>query len=423
MRIAKINSYILILIFVLFPFWSIIVAQINYFLKVPLNILTSIKYLFVVFSIFLFLINIFVKKNIQIREESILLGIFVIYVFFHLVGSSSLFLKLDGFKFEFVFPFLALLIFNANNYNINYLDILIKIIFYQGIVTLLVAFLEFMDQELLELLYRKSLKDIPHIRWFSVQRLMSTTGNPINLGATLSIWITSFLYMIYRNKVILLKLLYPVVLLFTFFIVSLTLSRTSLIVFIFTVFLSIFLAIDGYVNKVFFISLVVFILGFLVSVFLKDINIDLVLTRFENLFDTNEYTSNARVINWNYAISNMNIMEYFWGKGIGTSNPKAEYVQNYNAFMIENGFVSTFINYGILGVLLYLFLIIKFYVLSFKIKENNKALGLFLIIFLTVFCLFNTSNDYNRNLPYMLYFWIFYVLSELEFLKIKKELF
>ncbi|CAL2077259.1 membrane hypothetical protein [Tenacibaculum dicentrarchi] len=421
MKIDKINFNLLILIFILFPFWQIVTAQINFFLKIPLSVLTSIKYLLVFLSIFLFLFKIYINNKIDIRRNSILLGIYVFYVFCHLIGSGSLFLKMDGFKFEFIFPFLALLIFNSNYSETRNFDILIKILFYQGIITLVVGFLEFFDQNILTFLYRKSLDDIPHINWFSVQRLMSTAGNPINLGATLSIWIVAYLYILNNRGKLLIKIFYPVILLLTFFIVSMTLSRTSLIVFILTAFLSLFLIIEGFFNRVVFVSLISLILLSIIGFLLEGVNIDLVLSRFQNLFEAKEYTSNARVINWNNAFDKMDFIEYIWGKGIGTSTPKAEYVKNYNGVMIENGFISTFINYGIIGLLMYLLLTIRFFYLSIKLKSKNKGLGLFLLLFLVVFCFFNMSNDYNRNLPYMMYFWVFYIVSEIEFEKIKNK--
>lgn len=420
MKINKINNDFLVLIFMLFPFWELITLQLNYYTKVPVSFFTSLKYLLVFIPIFLFLLKISGNTKVVLRKEGLLMSIYTLYVFFHIIGSNNFFLKVDGFKFEFLFPFFAL--FYLHDYfstNVDYLHLFIKILFYQGLITLSLGTLEYFNQEILTTIYRQELDDIPHIYWFKVPRLISTAGNPINLGATLCIWIVSYIYMMKKKYSKVLNILFPLILLVTLFVVSMTLSRTSLIVFVFVVLLSFLIGMKGVFNKILFLSLLGFCSMIIVSIFLQGIDIAFLFDRFGNIFEGSEYTKNARVINWNYAINSMQPIEYLWGKGIGASTPNGEYVIKYNGYMIENGYMSTFINYGAIGALLYLAIIIRFSYLSILIKKHNNALGLFLILFLVVYGLFNTSNDYNRNLPYMLYFWVFYVYSEIEYLKIK----
>lgn len=421
MRVNRINNKFLVLIFILFPFWEIITLQLNYFTKLPVSFFTSLKYLLVFIPIFLFMLQIFEGNRIVLRKEAGLMSIYILYVFFHIVGSANIFLKMDAIKFEFLFPFFTLLYFhNSIDNDKDYIDFLIKVIFYQGIITLFLAVLEYLNQEVLTIIYRQSLDEIPHIHWFNIPRLISTAGNPINLGATLCVWIASYIYMVKKKYFKILNVLFPLALLLSLFVVSMTLSRTSLIVYVFVVLFSFLIGIKGWFNKILFLSLIGGTGILIISVFLQGIDIAFLFDRFGNLLEGNEYTKNARVINWNYAVSSMDTIEYIWGKGIGASTPNGEYVTKYNGYMIENGYMSTFINYGIIGVCFYVTIIIRFYYLSLKIKKRNEALGLFLILFLIVYTLFNTSNDYNRNLPYMLYFWCFYILAEIEQIKINQ---
>jgi len=411
---------LLIFIFITFPFWEVISAQFTYFLHIPVVILGIFKYAIVIIVIFLLFISL-MKKKFIIASNSIFIFIYVLYVGLHIIGSSHFMLKIDGLRYEFLFLLLAFLLFTQDLFKIININFLIKIIFIQGFLITFVALYEYVNQDILITLYRKSLDEIPHITWFSMNRLISTVGNPINLGASLIIWIASYLYIIYYYKYKFLKYIFVIILLVIFFLISMTLSRTSLLAYILVLCVSLLLGVNNVRTRFFILSILGILTIVSISYIIQTINIDLLLQRFGNLGDTSEYTENARVKNWYYALSTFESIEYLWGKGLGASTPNGEYVELYGGLSVESSFISIFVNYGILGFLLFSVIFIRFFIISIFILKINKSLGLFFLLFLLIFGIFSLANDYNRNLPYVLYFWIFYYYAEINYKYFRKE--
>lgn len=421
-NILKIESTVRILIatiFVVFPLWEVISAQLNYFLHIPIGFLGLLKYSILIATIYILIyLHAASKKLFSLSIQSLMSGLYVVYIVLHVISDVDVVLILDGLKYELLYPLLAfLLLVNIKKNVLPKIDLILKIILVQGMVILFIGLYEYFNQDILAILYRSSLELIPHISWFSIKRLISIVGNPINLGAMTTIFVIVLNYFYNENKTSMLKPALPILIILSFFVVIMTLSRTSLMVFILIITIILSISVKGLVNRsIFYLSLISLILV-LYYLLYEYIDLELVFKRFSGLADNNEYTDNTRTLNWKYAISSMDYLQYIWGKGIGISTPNADLAEKYGGLIVENGFISTFIEYGLIGISLYTLFFLRFMYIAFELRASNGNLAYFFILFLIVFSLFNLGNDYNRNIPFNLYFWTFY--AYLEFIKLR----
>jgi len=411
-RIGKINTSLLLMIFVFVPFWEIFAAQINYFLHIPIQMLSILKYSIILGLIFSLIFEFFLLKSLVTKKYALIVLVYSSYIFLHIIGDVHFMLIFDGLRYEFLYPLMAtLILLNKNNILPNFNTIVIIIII-QGITLIIFGLFEVNNQHILEIAYRRPLSEIPHINWYSINRLISLSGNPINLGASTIISMSFLYFYLLENKNIKNNILFIIFLFLSFFIVSATLSRSSLITYAIVV----LLIFNMYSKNIYKKSILYFIFFILLAMLFYNLNetldLGLYIKRFSNLFSVNEYSSNVRVSNWISGFNQLNHIEIFWGKGIGISTPTEELGELYNGIMIENSFVSIFIEFGLIGFLIFSIIYIRYFYLINRMKKYNANISKVLFLFLTTYTLFSFGNDFNRNLPFNLYFWIFYSYLE-----------
>jgi hypothetical protein len=413
--LASISRFLIIFLFSVLPFWEVVVSQIDYFLGNK-DLFASFRYFFK-FLLIIILFILLVKNYSILKFKTFYLFLLLtfFYYLFHIFGESNYFLILDGLRYELIFFLISILIILNRSVIFNYsvlpnIDILIKIVFIQGIIVIVFSLWQLWDISILEFIYRRPLEEMRNIKLAIGYRLVSLLVNPINLGAFLIIfWLSIFFY--YQKNNSLKRFFFYLFFTFLCFILIIgTLSRLALLTFVFVFLTMNFIySIYNKRNFILFSSIVFFSLLFVVS-YIEDYS--LVFTRFESLNNSTEYTSDSRVSNWNRAFGSLSNINYLWGMGIGISSPDSDKVSNYNALMIENSFISIFLQYGLIGFIFYCIIIFKFFINIIRIKPLYNLYFYFLLGFLLLFVFMSFGNDFQRNLPFVFYFWIFYSVSE-----------
>jgi len=182
-----------------------------------------------------------------------------------------------------------------------------------------------------------------------------------------------------------------------------------------------FLIVFLHIHKVSFLSLFGF--AFVLSVlcfgffvlYVDGLGFAPILSRFENLFVLSTYTENERVANWVAAINSMQPYEFIWGRGIGASSPDSSVFAVTSARPIENSYITIYYQYGFIGLLLFLALLIRFFYIGAAIGKVDKALGRLVISCALFFFIMHFGNDFVRNLPFSFYYWFLYVFFELTY--------
>lgn len=410
-----INSRLLIIfICIFFPLWEVLQSQMNFYLHIPIFVIGIIKYTILLMLITILSIELMYKQVLIVKNYALLVGIYTIYIFLHILGDTNPMLIFDGLRYEFIYPFIVTLILMNKNSSLPNLNLLINIIIIQGVILVTLALFELNNQSILEIVYRRPLEDIAHIHWFSINRLISFAINPINLGALTVIFMICLYYKLLEIRNIFMTIIFVIFLILSFIVISGTLSRTSLL----TYSLIIFLMFHFYVKNPLYKTLLyisLFLITSIVIIYLNNnYDLSLYIKRFGNLFSSNEYTENARVLHWLHAFSLMNYLDMIWGFGIGKSTPSAELGSLYGGVMIENSFISNFIEFGLIGFWIYVIVYIRYLYLIKILNRYNKNLSIFLFLFFITFILFSLGNDFNRNLPFNIYFWFFYAYLEKE---------
>jgi len=336
-------------------------------------------------------------------------------VFSTFLTSHNFLLTIEGIKLQFLlilYIFFLSILINKNISKLPTIEIINKIFLFQLISVILIALLELYNQNILVFLYNKPLEDIPHISFFSFQRLISIIGNPINLGAFILVTL-AFQINLYTNK----NNFFAKYTLFILagLVVLLTLSRLALIVFI--VFVLILVIIKG--RKGVILLLIIIIISSIIYLLFLDIELGKFGSRIFGILDSNVVLNNSRLDNWTIAFSQIDgIINFMFGFGLGQSNPSSELVENHGAFMIENAFVSVFIDLGLSGLVIYIAIFLRFVYLS--ISYYNLTKNPSFIIFIFIMFIFSLANDFHRNMPFSFYFWFFLVWLEISNLNLRK---
>lgn len=393
--------------FIFIPFWEVIASQFLVFGDALYSAVALIKYIPFLITILYCIILHCLDDRIKFNKSTTPHLLYFIVLAFHLVGDVNLILVLDAVKLQVLFVLFCLLIrikMDQNSDVAPSIKFITITLLTQLIAVLAVGVFEFFDQEILVTLYGKSLEEMSHVSWMSSIRLISLLGNPINLGAFIVICISFLIHSLLKRKFI----QQTVILTLTFislFVVLFTLSRLALI----CLFVVLLLIIVFSALKRNYFPIVFMILPITWAIFHFDIsNIDfgILADRFGNMLNDNEYSGNLRIYHWLIALNQIdNPFLYFWGLGLGKSNPAEEMVSAHGALLIENSFLTVFIETGLIGLILYLWCIVRALKSSwtyFTISDNPAFL-----IFYLVFILFSFGNDFNRNMPFSFYFWFF----------------
>lgn len=415
MKISLLIKYLLFLLLLLLPSWGIIAAQVGYLVGFN-EIVTSSRYLIIFFLfLFCFLGSILSEARLKYSFGFFLLFFYSIYSALHLISDAEPFLLFEGFRHEvlFVIMSLAFLAYGLASKGSSYLpsfEIIIITILLNGFVAVFFAIWQYIDVSVLELLYRKPLDDISNITLAIGYRLTSTMVNPINFGAYMVLLFIAVQYL-YDNKKICFLIYFPIVLLIAVLIIG-SLSRLALLAFIFVL-------IYFYLYKVSLFRFSIFIALAFISLFyvLNFVDIDLIMSRIDTVFVFSTYTENARVSNWISAVSSLEPYQYIWGRGVGASSPDSSVLAVTSALLIENAFVSVFIQYGLIGFIFMAALMFRFIYLGIRLGEYDVTVGKFVISFLVFFIIISLGNDFFRNSPFVLYFWFFYAYFEIIYVR------
>jgi len=398
------------------PFWDVFVSQ---FLKISNQLFYVVGPIRYEIMILIILIGIlYIIKYLKVYKSKNLIFIFLyltFMVFSTFLTSHNFLLTIEGIKLQFLlilYIFFLSILINKNISKLPTIEIINKIFLFQLISVILIALLELYNQNILVFLYNKPLEDIPHISFFSFQRLISIIGNPINLGAFILVTL-AFQINLYTNK----NNFFAKYTLFILagLVVLLTLSRLALIVFI--VFVLILVIIKG--RKGVILLLIIIIISSIIYLLFLDIELGKFGSRIFGILDSNVVLNNSRLDNWTIAFSQIDgIINFMFGFGLGQSNPSSELVENHGAFMIENAFVSVFIDLGLSGLVIYIAIFLRFVYLS--ISYYNLTKNPSFIIFIFIMFIFSLANDFHRNMPFSFYFWFFLVWLEISNLNLRK---
>ena len=120
-------------------------------------------------------------------------------------------------------------------------------------------------------------------------------------------------------------------------------------------------------------------------------------------------TTDLRIVNWYGIISNFfKESEFlFFGRGLGTLGWTAEGV------LSENMYLGIFLELGLFGIILFLFILLMFLKNILVILKIDKNIGYLFLNFLIIFMVLGIFMDIHINLPTSFYFWFMILISEL----------
>jgi len=404
------------------PSWAVLIAQISYFGGFDSDFFSGTRYAILALIFFLFMVAIVWKvRALSPNFGFLLLFFYSFYISFHFIGSTEPFLIVEGLRHEIIFVLLSLLIFafGLAVKNINYLPNLsfaLCSVLINGMVAVIFAVWQFFDLSILEVLYRAPLYQMGNLTLAIGYRLTSTMVNPINFGAFMVLVFLVMTFGYEKRRIGL--LVYCVASALLLLLVVGSLSRLALIAFLFVL---VFL----YIKSFSFFSVLGFGFALLITCFAfivlyasGDLDFLPAFSRFENLFVLSTYTKNERVTNWAAAIESMQLYEYVWGRGIGASSPDSAVFNVTSARPIENSYITIFYQYGFVGFILFVALLVRFFYIGIGIGRVDKPFGRLVVSFALFFLVMHLGNDFVRNLPFSFYYWFFYVLFELNYLKV-----
>ncbi|KPH95215.1 hypothetical protein AMS58_07610 [Pseudoalteromonas porphyrae] len=374
---------------------------------IPVSLLKELIQLLVIVAL------VFQLPKSKLNNLDVYFLLFLTYFLFHIVTLNDIGLWVDGIRYQLGYMIIGVLIVVNRAYMVR-LDKIAAIIFFISIPVVLIAIVEFFDSGVIEALYGESKYMLNHTELALGERLISTFVNPINLGVFLTVSYASAFYMYKESKVnVLVFSLFSAAL---FFVITFTFSRIAIISFcIMSIY---FFLISG--SNIKRVILLLFLLTLIYSLsfdvfslsILSEFNVDLILERLTNISSADTYTENARVKNWGVALQNIDsVLFSLWGLGVGFINPTVER----GGIVVENMFISILIEFGIIGLLLYLSYFFYLVKASLNLNGNEKY---FACGFLIVFLVCGMGNDLNRNFPFVFYFWI---ISASIILTYKKE--
>lgn len=411
MRLTTASKFLLLTILVFLPVWPAITPQLTYYFGAPDYFSTIVKYSLITSLIFcLGIVAISPNRTIPRGVGTLLLICYFLIITSHIIGYTEPILVLEGLRHEFLYLLMGLLLLttslSANDLTLLKWQTIEKIFLYLGLPTVFFAFWQYFDPSLLESIYRTPIDDIRNIELSSGYRLTSILLNPINLGGFIII-LFLFIQLKHDRK----KINIATYLVLAFLILMLnvgTLSRASVITF---VLIFIFSNLYGArIGKLLFIIASTLMISALIYIY---IDVSPIQSRFNTLFLISTYLENARILNWVNALRGIDAFGFFWGHGLGTSSPDGQIVQSTSAVMIENSFISIFYQYGIVGLLFFMLILWRFIFTAKAISHVNMPVGKFFLAFVLFFSLMSLGNDFNRNFPFNLYFWLFFCYSEL----------
>ncbi len=358
---------------------------------------------FIIFVYLLIFMHIYRVKDLikSINTNTLIIIVYLVYILFHFfISTVSFYSSLLGLKYHF-FPFLFAYILNVIYYNepIKLLKYFLLMILCSTIIVDIIGLIEYFSPNTIKGLYGDYLKHV-NFRGIKNVRLISTLSNPINLGIFLVFSLISIytLKKLLRSSKInfLINILIPINILLILF----TLSRAA--------YAGLFIVVTIYVIS----SKKRFILTFLFLCFLALFDIiplhylTILLDRFSDMSFT-YISTDMRFVNWyNILMSFFEKIHFlFFGMGIGNLGWTNE------SRLTENAYLGVFIEFGLIGLILYLTLLISFMKNIIRIIRINSLIGYYLLIFFLIFLLWAFLMDIHINLPISFYFWFLFLIS------------
>lgn len=363
------------------------------------------------------------RRSLVINWQVGLLLLFLLYGFSHLLVTTASFSNaVNNFRLLFlnvvlcisiIFLYLNKKVFLGNR-------LIFNLILYSAICVALFGLYEkFINPDVInlyQLTYSKVVKNLG-IPGFARVRIASTLGNPINLGLFVVVGFISAVYIMETsNKKALSIFCFLCMLLFAF--VSLfTLSRTAYGSFLIAIIIYIFfkiLSVKKLQNKFLFLSLGLLFFT-LIYIVINKIGGMVWLRLFQSV-DVETLHADPRIEQWRPLLKDLLEwpFNFLWGFGLGNSGTSG---LSGDFKYIENSFISIFYELGIIGLLLFCFILLCYLsntINLFKRKNKEKQLlGFVLFAYLAVFVFASLFMDAYVNNPFGFYFWLFFALSNI----------
>lgn len=342
---------------------------------------------------------------VELVKKMIIVNNFLVYILLYIIGSmflstvySQLILGIeftinDSFEFVKIIKYLIILLLFSNfKYSEPFLKKFIIIIIFSITISAIIGISQYLNlfninSHITPLYTISQLKNIDN-------RIIGTTANPNDFGIFLisGIILTQYQVMLNKRK----NFLYLLAIITMLFAVILTVSRTTIISFIITelIFLFLLFSKENFSKK----GLVfVIVFSFIVAIIIIKYASDYFINRMSSGININEDMSFLlRLISWKHNINLWLKSPIFgWGpaKGIHIS-------------FVDNEYILILRRYGIVGILGYLAFYLTPLYEMFKIKFNKlldceKVLISTMKIMLIVFLLFNITIVTFKNIQLM----------------------
>lgn len=421
MKLKSFLNFCVITIFGIFPFWVILTYQVRDVSPIAGSLFSASKYVLVILFVTL---SFFASRAIadgKVKPQLISLNYvhLPVYLYFSWVlgltfWSFNPVLVFDVLRIQIIPIALGVSFLINLRGNFDAYLLLKKVVYYSIFVSftaLTISIIEYFQQDILVSLYRTEIAELGHADTSFGKRLLSIYENPINFGAAICISFACYSYFLvqWKSKPSLSIFMWFMIAL-SFLSLALTLSRTAFAV---GVLVLIVIALELAKHKKIapiFVLLTLFGFAVVGSFYYSD-EIAFLFKRIDSLTSLNTYTENARVKNWAVLFADFDVWVFvFAGLGAGMSNPNGELALTQGTYVVENAFISNLVDFGLIGLLLYVLILLRFIYCAFKIKQPEAKL--FFKVFIVVFCIFSVANDFNRNQPFSFYFWFLYFLAE-----------
>jgi hypothetical protein len=393
-KLANIIDFLFFILFIIAPFISFLAFRFPF-----ISAVKEVTQVTIIVSLLLLIV-----KSGRIYKWGAVLALAFIYISFHFYNLLSSSLILDGARYQLGYMLIALLLYNARHmYTINVTS-LIKIITIQVFMFAIVGVVEFFDERVITLFYGIEKQLIGNNQLAVGSRLISLALNPINFGVLCCLGLITLNYMNETNKVN--KQMFFLLISLYFFCCALTLSRLSIICFLLVFLLLLFNRFNYFKNYFIFFILVISVIF---TIYIDEIlySFGFFLDRVSGLSSLSAFTENSRIEHWKVAINTLNNQGVIlFGLGVGSSNPTL----SMGGILVENTLISFMIDFGVIGLLL-LVMIILFSLV--RLKKNITVYRISIpenkFIFFSILSMLFMSlgNDLHRNFPFSLYFWMF----------------
>lgn len=376
-----------------------------------LFIYSSLAYLFIT------------QPNLVMNWRIGILLLFLFYGFFHIVITTASFSNaINNFRLLFLNVVLcaAIMFLHLNSKIFPNQKAIFNLILYSAVfVSLFGLYEKFIEPNIIDLYkltYPTVLKNLG-IPGFERVRIASTLGNPINLGLFVVVGFISAVYIMETsNKKAPYIFGFLCMLLFAF-VSLLTLSRTAYGSFLISIIIYIFfkiLSVKKLQNKFLFLSLGLLFFT-LIYIVINKIGGMIWLRLFQSV-DVETLHADPRIEQWRPLLKDLFEwpFNFLWGFGLGNSGTSG---LSGDFKYIENSFISIFYELGIIGLLLFCFILLCYLsntINLFKRKNKEKQLlGFVLFAYLAVFVFASLFMDAYVNNPFGFYFWLFFALSNI----------